>query len=189
MSRRVWLAGLALFAATQLPAVAGAQEGTLGMFSRLRYCVLGGMMAGVGPQGRDLWRGPYASVNVHGESVIGMELGLEGSYASSDDILRTKFTSLGAIARLSPMPEDYRAFVQVGVAISSVKFDPKIAGLSTPGDKIRPAGSFGIGVDIIQRNNVAIGGLVTYNGVIFKRDAARSYLVAALSLTFKASAY
>jgi hypothetical protein len=187
--RRVWLAGLALFAATQLPAVAGAQEGTLGMISRLRYCASGGMMAGVGPQGRDLWRGPYASFNVHGESVIGMELGVEGAYASSDDVLRTKFLSLGAIARLSPMPEDYRAFVQVGVAMSSVTFEPKIAGLETPGDKVRPAGSFGIGIDFLELKNVAVGGLVTYNGVIFKRDAARSYLVAALSLTFKASRY
>jgi hypothetical protein len=170
------------------PALA-QDEGGLGLLSRLRYCLGGGMMAGVGPQGRELWRGPYAAFNVHGESTIGMQLGVEIAYAASDDVLRTQFLSFGGIARLSPVPEDYRAYVQLGACLSHVTFDPKYAGLDTPGTRTRPGGSFGVGFDVIETDYFAIGGLLTYNGVLLKTNSARSYMVAAVNVTFKPAAY
>lgn len=192
MSVRPWLAGVAVLVAVALaPVGAHAQddEGGPGFLSRLRYNAAGGMMAGVGPQGRELWRGPYASFNVHGESTIGMELGVEVAYAESEDILRTKFLSFGGILRLSPMPEDYRAYVQLGAVLSRVSFDPKQAGLETPGNRTRPGGSFGVGVDVIETDNLAVGGLLTYNGVVLASGSSRSYMVASLNLTFKPSPY
>lgn len=190
MSVRRWLAGVAVLVAVAMaPAGAHAQDEGPGFLSRLRYNAAGGLMAGVGPQGRELWRGPYASFNVHGESTIGMELGVEVAYAASEDILRTKFLSLGGILRLSPMPEDYRAYVQLGAVLSRVSFDPKQAGLATPSDRTRPGGSFGVGIDAIETDNLAIGGLVTYNGVVLASGSSRSYMVAALNVTFKPSPY
>ena len=190
MSRCAWLATTSLFLLLSAPRLARAQdEGGPGLVSRLHYNAAGGIMAGVGPQGRELWRGPYASFNVHGESVIGMEMGLEAAYASSDDDLRTKFYSIGGIARLSPMPEDYRAYVQLGAGFSHVTFDPKRPGLSAPSNRWRPGGSFGVGLEVIETDKLAIGGLVTYNGVVLASGSSRSYMVVALNVTLKPPAY
>ena len=191
MNARRAIAGLALFAVMVLaPATTRAQEdGAHGMFSRLHYSAEGGIMSGVGPQGRPLGRGTSFAFNVHGESTIGMELGLEATYAASNDILNTKFASLGGIARLSPTPEDYRAYVQLGASLYRVTFSPDVQGLVVPKNTIRPGGSFGVGFEITDRTNYSLGGLITYTGVVLAQSAARSYLVAGLTLTFKPSPY
>ncbi len=189
MRARCWLGGAAVWATVAIaPIHAYAQdEGGAGFLSGLRYCAGAGIMSGAGPQGRNLWRGPYFAFNVHGESALGMVIGLEGAYAASDDILRTRFTSIGGFARLSPMSEDYRAYVQLGAVLSHVTYDPKAPELKSPGTTTRPGGSFGVGYDVIELSNLAIGGIVTFNGVVFKSNSAQSYLVVALNVTFKPS--
>ena len=184
-------AGVALIAALALvPAAARAQDEDLaGRFSHLHYEMAGGLMAGVGPQGVTLRRGPFGSFNVHGESALGMEVGVEAAYAGSADIFHTHFSSLGAIARLSPVPEDYRAYVQLGAAAYHISYHSDTAGLTAPGSTTRPGGSFGLGLELIDTSNFSLGGLVTYNGVVINGNTARSYLVGALTVTFKPSAY
>jgi len=191
MNARRAITGLALAAVMALaPAMARAQdERTDGILSRLHYSVNGGMMSGIGAQGRPLGHGPAFAFTVHGESVIGMELGVEAAYAASNDILNTRFASLGAIARLSPTREDYRAYVQIGASLYNVTFSPDVQGLVVPENTRRPGGSFGIGFELLDGTNFSLGGLVTYNGVVLARSAARSYLVAGLTLTFKPSPY
>jgi hypothetical protein len=184
---RPLLAVMAVIALT--PAIARAQEqGGSSLFSGLNYCASGGIMSGAGPQGRTLGRGYYGGFNVHGESAIGMQLGLEAAYVSSNDVLNTKFASIGGIARMSPTPEDYRAYVQLGAAVYHVAFSPE-AGLSAPPASTRPGGSFGVGLDVFEGTNFSLGGIITYNGVILARSQARSYAIAALTLTFKPSPY
>ena len=190
MSRRALSAIVAaLIVAALAPAARAQDEGSLGLLLRLHYGVLGGIMVPVGPQGRDLSRGPYGSVSVVGESSLGMQLGAEVAYAASNDYLRTHFTSLGVIARLSPVPDDYRVYVQLGAALYRVSYSPKLASIASPGSTTRPGGSFGIGLDAIQAGRMAIGGLVTYQGVVIGRSTARSYLSLALNVTYRPSDY
>ena len=186
--------GNAVLAAAALlvlaPGLARAHdEVTSGLLSRLHYCITGGILSGVGPQGRTLARGPSIAVNIHGESAIGMQLGVEATYAGSNDILNTRFTSIGMIARLSPTPEDYRAYVQVGAGVYHVTFKPDQPSLETPEDSTRPGGSFGIGLELIQSSKFKLGGIATYSGVVLARSDARSYLVAGLTLTIMPSQY
>ncbi len=157
--------------------------------ARLQYTAAGGIMGGVLPQGTSLQHGPYASFNVHGESALGLQLGLEATYAASDDILRTHFLSAGGIARLSPMPEDYRAYVQLGMAAYHVTYDPKEPGLETPGTTTRPGGSFGIGYEVVDSNNLSVGGIVSFTGVVLGRNSARTYMTVALTVTLKPAPY
>ena len=191
MKTRRGIAGWAVAALLALaPGLAHAEdEGATSLFARLQYTAWGGIMSGVGPQGRPLGRGPSFAFCVHGESTIGMELGIEAEYSASNDILNTKFTSLGLIARLSPTPEDYRAYVQLGAGVYHVTFSPAQPGLETPGATTRPGGSFGLGLELFDRTHFTIGGLVTYNGVVVGRSQARSYLMAGMTLTFKPSPY
>ena len=183
--------GLALFAAACLaPVAAHAQNvGGESLLSRLNYGVQGGLMVPEGPQGVSLASGPFASINVHGESALGMQLGFEASYIASDDALRTRFAGLSALARLSPVPEDYRAFVQLSGGFYHVTYDPKVSTVAKPGSTTRPGGSFGIGFDAIEASNFSIGGVITYHGVVLGRSQARSFLIAALNVTFKPSRY
>ena len=186
----IGLAMAALLALVLAPGLAHAQEeDATGTFSRLQYSAIGGIMSGVGPQGRTLGRGPAVMFNVHGESTIGMELGLEAAYAASNDNLNTTFTSAGLIARLSPTPEDYRAYVQLGASIYHVTFSPDLPGIVAPENTTRPGGSFGLGLELFDRAHFTIGGLVTYNGVVVAHNASRSYLLAGVTLTFKPSPY
>jgi hypothetical protein len=172
------------------PVTARAQdEGGPGRLSRLHYGVEGGYMSGIGPQGQALGRGPSFSLNLHGDSPLGMELGIEAAYASSNDVLNTRFASLGGIARLSPTPEDYRAYVQLGAGLCSVTFSPDAPGVSAPANSVRPGGSFGVGLELIERTNVSVGVIVQYHGVVLARSEARSYLIGGISLTFKPSPY
>ncbi len=168
---------------------AGNDEHGLALPMRLHYLALGGIMAPVGPQGRPLSRGPYAGVAVLGESAIGMQLGGEASFVASGDVLRTHFTSLGVIARMSPTPDDYRVYVQLGVGLYEVTYSPKVAGVSAPGTTVRPGGSFGIGLEVFQTTHVSVGGLLCYHGVVLASRTARSYMIAGLSLTLRPSDY
>jgi hypothetical protein len=190
MKRPILQAALVLLAALAMaPAPARADQSGQGVFERLNYGIASGVMEGVGPQGATLRRGPYLSFNVHGESAIGMQLGVEAAYASSEDYFKTQFFTLGGIARLSPTPEDYRVFVQLGASVSHVTYGSPSPGATRPENKTRPGGSFGVGLDLIQKDHYSIGGLISYNGVVLARSAARSYLVAAINVTFKPSAY
>ncbi len=190
MSRRAWAAVAVLAALAVGPAAARAQdEDLLGPFSNLNYTAAGGIMAGVGPQGTALRRGPYASLSAYTETAMGMQLGIEGAYASSNDIFNTKFVSLGAIARLSPMPEDYRIYVQLGAAAYRVSYRSAVAGLSVPDPVIRPGGSFGLGLDVLELSRFAVGGIVAYHGVVIGTHNSRSYLVGALTVSLKPSPY
>ena len=180
----VWLVLLAI------PATARADDdGSQNFLTRLHYSLAGGLMDGVGTQGAALRRGPFGSVNVHGESATGMQLGVEAAYAASEDDYRTHYLSLGGIARLSPTPEDYRVFVQVGAAVYHVTFNPVLSLGGVPQNATRPGGSFGIGFDVYQGNRVMIGGIALYNNVVLSRTAARSYLTAAVNITFKPASY
>jgi hypothetical protein len=166
-----------------------AQSGAPGALSRLNYCVTGGIMSGVGPQGRELNRGPAVGFQVRGESAIGMQLGAEVSYAASNDVLNTTFTSFDIIARLSPTPEDYKAYVQLATGIYSTSFHPDQVLPDTPEGTVRPGGSFGLGLELFEGTNLTIGGIATYSGVIIARSKARSYLTAGVTFTFKPSPY
>ena len=190
MKRHNFRAALLLLAALALaPGMARAQDETSRLLGRLNYGFSAGVMQGVGPQGNALRRGPAVSFNVHGESAIGMQLGVEGTYASSDDFFKTRFLSLGGIARLSPMPEDYKVYVQIGAALYNVSYGNNDLGVVSPGNRTRPGGSFGLGFDAVQSNHYNVGALLTYSGVVLARSAARSYITAAITFTFKPSAY
>lgn len=190
MRRHSIQAALLLLAALVMaPAAARAQDESSSMLGRFHYGFSGGIMQGVGPQGDALRRGPAVSFNVHGESAIGMQLGVEGAFASSDDFFKTRFLSLGAIARLSPMPEDYKVYVQLGAGLYNVSYGNKDAGVVSPGNRTRPGGGFGLGFDAIQADHYNVGALITYNGVVLARTAARSYITAAITFTLKPSAY
>ena len=190
MKRHTLQAAVLLLAALALaPATARAQDETSSMLGRLNYEFSPGVMQGVGPQGNALRRGPAVSFNVHGESAIGMQLGVEATYASSDDFFKTRFLSLGGIARLSPMPEDYKVYVQLGAALYNVSYGNKDPGVVSPGNRTRPGGGFGLGFDAVQSDHYNVGALLTYSGVVLARSAARSYITAAVTFTFKPSAY
>jgi hypothetical protein len=189
VSVRARIAALVLATAVAFAAGVARADGPLGFVSGLQYGVAGGQMIPEGPQGVSLARGPSVSVSVLGESALGMQLGAAVAYAASDDILRTKFTSLSGVARLSPLPDDYRAFVQLSAGLYHVTYDPKVSTLASPGSTTRPGGGFGLGWDVIDTSNFGLGAIVTYQGVILGRTEARSYLVAALSVTFKPSPY
>ena len=180
------LALLAACACAPGPARAADLRTTL---ARLEYTAVGGGMAGILPQGSTLQHGPYASINVHGESALGMQVGLEFTYAASDDILRTHFASAGGIVRLSPMPEDYRVYVQLGAAAYRVTYDPKEPGLETPGETTRPGGSFGLGYEVWDSTHLSVGGVVSFTGVVLGRTSARSYMTVGLSVTLKPAPY
>ena len=191
MNTRRAIAGLALFAvALGLPAAARAQdENRQSLLARLNYCAQGSIMGGVGPQGRPLGRGPSFSLNVNGESSLGMELGFEAAYASSNDILNTRFASLCAIVRLSPTPEEYRAFVQLGAGAFHVSYSPDAPGLAAPANSVRPGGNFGVGFDLLEQTRFSAGAILQYNGVILARNEGRSYLTAGVMVTFKPVPY
>jgi len=171
-----------------LACVAAAPAHATSRWSSLNVGVDAGIMSGAGPQGLPLGRGPYAGVYVFGESALGMEFGGALEFASSNDALHTKFTSLGVIARLSPTPEDYRVFVQLGASMYHATYDPD-PGILPPDELTRPGGSFGIGWDMYQQPRWAAGLLVNYTGVLIARRAARSYVTVALNFTLKPPAY
>ena len=182
---------LLLFAALALaPAAARAgDEGSQGLLGRLHYGVTAGAMEGVGAQGRSLQLGPAFGLSVLGESALGMQLGIEGAYVASGDGFRTRFTSVGAIARLSPTPEDYSAFVQVGAGVYHVAYTDHPAGTRPPDNTTRPGASFGLGLDMFQTDYFTVGGIVSYTGVVLARSAARSYVIVAVNLSFRPSTY
>jgi len=178
----------AAVAAALLACALAASAHADGLLSTLQVGVQGGVMSGIGPQGTPLGHGPYLGVSAFGESPLGMELGANVEFASSNDALHTKFTSLGAFARLSPTPEDYRAFVQLGGGIYHAHYAPN-PGLTALGGLWRPGGSFGLGFDLFSEPHWAAGVLTNYNGVLFGRHAARSYITLAVNVTLRQSPY
>jgi len=96
----------------------------------------------------------------------------------------------GEITRLAVRwAPQHVALSDAGPGQNLFSFDPKQVGLQTPENRTRPGGSFGVGIDVIETDKLAIGGLMTYNGVVLASGSSRSYMVAALTLTFKPSAY
>jgi hypothetical protein len=159
-----------------------------GLLSTLHVGAQAGAMSGIGPQGAPLGHGPYLGVCAFGESAFGMQLGGNLEFASSNDVLHTKFTSLGLFARLSPTPEDYRAYVQLGGGLYHAHYAPA-PGYFAPAGVWRPGGSFGVGWDIFEQPRWAAGLLVNYNGVLFGRSAARSWVSMAVNVTLQRAAY
>ncbi len=170
------------------PARAEAQGGVRGLLSQLDYGVEGGVMVPSGPQGHTLAHGPYFGAFAYGESSLGLLLGVDASYAASNDVRQTRIGMLDVFGRLSPIPDDYRAYLQMSVGAYVVGYHPP-AGIVAPGTRVRPGGSFALGLDPIQFGNLKLGGLVAYHGVILNRGSALSYVTATLNLTLAPSPY
>ena len=133
VSAALLLAGLAL------PGAVRAQDQGVGFFSLLHYGIAAGGMVPAGPQGKDLRRGVHFGGQLYGETGFGVQFGGEASYTTSPDPLQTRISEIGLFSRLSPTPEDYRLYVQLGLGGYGVSYH---AGTPRPASVFRPGGSF-----------------------------------------------
>lgn len=180
MTRRI--ATALLLAALVMPAVARAQDEGVGFFPLLHYGITGGGMIPAGQQGHDLRRGANFGGEVYGESPYGVQFGGEASYTASNDTRRTRISQVGLFSRLSPTPEDYRLYVQLGLGGYAVSYH---AGAPRPASKFRPGGSFAMGGDFARWANVSLGGSLAYHGVLLERHHAIAYSTVRLHLTYQ----
>jgi hypothetical protein len=78
--------------------------------------------------------------------------------------------------------------VRLGAGIYHVSYHPG-GPVAVPGSRVRPGGSFGVGVEPLQFGNLQLGGAVGYTGVVLGEDQALSYMVVSLNLTWRPQPY
>lgn len=187
--RATWRAvSLGLVVAATLATPALAQDRVGGLLSALNYGIDGGGMVPSGRQGLTLTSGPTFGALAYRETDLGFVMGLEGSYTRSPDALNTHILMLDLFGRLSPTPEDYRAYLQMALGAYHVARDPS-ATIETAGTRTRPGGSFAVGVDPVVFNTFKLGAVFSYHGIVLSRRSALSYITATLNLTFTPSPF
>ncbi len=179
-----WLAMGLVVAGLAMPAAARAQDSGIGFFPLLHYGITGGGMFPAGPQGDELHRGTHIGGEIYGESGLGVQLGVESSFTASPDPRETRITHVGVLSRLSPSPEDYRLYVQLGLGGYSVSYS---AGTPRLASVFRPGGSFAIGAEVIQFGSFSLGGSGAYHGIILQSHKAIAYAAVRLHLTYQRS--
>jgi len=184
--RRSRLAAPLFAAALALLAAAPAWAGLL---SELHYGVTGGVQVPFSRQGRDLKHGGDFGGEIFNDTNLGMQLGIDGSYTTSDDPLQTRLTHVGAIMRLSPSPEDYRLYVQLGAAGYYVDFTASSPPTPKPNSELRPGGSFAVGFRAAEWGNFSLGASGTFHGVVLERHHALTYMAFLLHLNYQRLAF
>ena len=184
MTRSVRARVVALLLVTALAGLAPASA-RAGLFSEMHYGVTGGGMVPFSRQGRDLQRGTDFGGEIFNDTNLGMQLGIDGSYTTSDDPLRTRMTHVGGIMRLSPSPEDYRLYVQLGLAGYFVDFTASAPPTPKPESKLRPGGSFAVGFQAAEWGNFSLGASAAFHGVVLERHDALTYMAFLLHLNYQ----
>jgi hypothetical protein len=174
-----------LLALLALPGTVRADDSGPGPFSQLHYGIMGGGMIPAGPQGRELRRGWNLAAEVYNETGFGIQFGGEVSLTTSTDTLSTRITQFGIFARLSPSPEDYRLYVQFGLAGYAVSYDPSPPTVTHPASLVRPGGSFAVGAEVAHFSNFSVGGSVAYVGILLQLHHALAFALIRLHLTYR----
>jgi len=170
-------------------ALLGAAPAWAGLFSEMHYGVTGGVQVPFSRQGRDLKRGSDFGAEIYKDTNLGVQLGIDGSYTTSDDPLQTRLTHVGGIMRLSPSPEDYRLYVQLGIAGYYVDFTASAPPTPKPESELRPGGSFAVGFKAAEWGNVSLGASGVFHGVVLQRHHALTYLAFLLHLDYQRLAF
>ena len=145
----------------------------------------GGVMFPAGSQGRGLDSGVHFGGSLDYEVDSELLLGGDVFYSSSGDDLRTRFTAVGVHCRLRPGADFTNLYVQGGLDLYRVGYDPKSPGLSDPGGSTHPGGNVGAGCDLATLASVTVGVAGAYQGVIFASHNAISYLTLGLYVSLR----
>jgi len=162
-----------------------AAPASAGLLSELHYGITGGGQVPFSRRGRDLAHGTDFGAEIFNDTNLGMQLGIDGSYTTSDDPLQTRMTHLGGIMRLSPSPEDYRLYVQLGLAGYFIDFTASAPPTPKPESKLRPGGSFAVGFQAAEWGNFSLGASAAFHGVVLERHDALTYMAFLLHLNYQ----
>ena len=152
---------------------------------RWEFSAQGGALLPAGSQGRVLDSGVHIGGSFDYELTQAVLLGGDVFYSSSSDGLRTQFTGAGFHCRLRPGADFTNLYVQGGIDLYRVSYDPESSTRSNPGDSTRPGGNVAAGFDVATLRGVTLGVAGTYQGVIFARHNAVSYLTLGLYVSVR----
>ncbi len=180
------LTALALLVTADASARTVSEDSPLARWS---YTVVGGVLIPAGDEGDELARGPHLVGALDYETLTGFQLGLDFGYTQSQDALRTRIFMVGGHGRMNPNRDLESIYVQGGLALYLVTYDPRKPGVAEPPTRLRPGISFAVGLDFKKVSRVTIGVLASYHGIVIARSDALSYVAVGLSFSLKPDDY
>src|SRR4029079_563297 len=120
---------------------------------------------------------------------LGMQLGIDGRYTTSDDPVQTRLTHVRGGLRLSPWPAGYTLYVQLRGAEYFVDFTASAPPTPKPESELRPGGSFAVGFKAAEWGSVSLGASGAFHGVVLQSHHALTYLASLLHLDYQSLAF